>query len=99
MNIRKYIDLNLIDEYAYKSFRNGYSLDVCDIPTNEISNFLDILFKHDYHTRDLILDRMQDLINDRIQMVEFQAKYDAGLIPVQDQINGEVNWIVRRGAA
>jgi hypothetical protein len=99
MNIRKYIDLNLIDEYAYKSLRNGYSLDVCDIPANEIAHFLDILFKHDFHTRDLILDRMQDLINDRIQMVECQAKYDSGLIPVQDQVNGEVNWVARRGAA
>lgn len=99
MNIKKYIERNLIDEYAYKSLKHGYSLDICDLPPNEISHFLDILFKHDYHTRDLILDRMQDLINERLPFAECQAKYDAGLVPIQDQVNGEVNWIVRRGVA
>ena len=99
MNIRKYIERNLIDEYAYKSFKNGFSLDVCDLPEHDINNFLDLLFKHDYHTRDLILNRMQELIDERLPLAECQAKYDAGLVPVQDQINGEVNWILRRGAA
>lgn len=99
MNIKKYIERCLIDEYAYKSFKNGYSLDVSDLPENELSNFLDMLFKHDYHTRDLILDRMQDMINERIPFVECQNKYDSGLIPVQDRINGEISWIANRGAA
>jgi hypothetical protein len=99
MNIRNYIEKVLINEHAYKSFNNGYSLDVADLPANELDNFLDMLFKHDYHTRDLILDRMQDLINERLPLLECQDKYAAGLVPVQDRINGEINWIARRGAA
>lgn len=99
MNIRKYIERNLIDEYAYKSVKHGFSLDVCDLPTHELNNFLDMLFKNDFHTRDLILDRMQELINERLPLAECQAKYDAGLMPIQDMINGEINWIPRRGAA
>ena len=98
MNVRNYIERCLIDEYAYKSHKNGYSLDVCDLPANELANFLDLLFTKDDYTRDLILDRMQDLINERIPFVECQAKYDAGYVPMQDQINGEINWIARRGA-
>ncbi len=99
MNIRNYIEKVLINEHAYKSFNNGYSLDVTDLPANELDNFLDMLFKHDYHTRDLILDRMQDLINERLPLLECRDKYDAGYVPVQDNINGEINWIARRGAA
>lgn len=99
MNIRKYIERILISEHAYKSFAAGYSLDVTDLPKNEIENFLDILFEQDYHTRDLILDRMQDLINERLPFVECQDRYEAGYVPIQDQSNGEINWIARRGAA
>lgn len=99
MNIKKYIERCIIDEHAYKSSKNGYSLDVYDLPANELSNFLEVLFSNDDHTRDLILERMQDLINERLPFVECQAKYDAGYVPMQDQINGEINWIARRGAA
>lgn len=98
MNIRNYIEKVIINEHAYKSFHNGYSLSVSDLPKNDLENLLDVLFKHDYHTRDLILDRMQELIDERMPFVESQARYDAGYRPVQDQTDGSINWVARRGA-
>ena len=98
MNIRTYIEKVIINEHAYKSFNNGYSLDVCDIPKNDLENFLDVLFKNDGYTRDLILDRMQDLIDERISFAECSDRYNAGFVPVINDANGETSWVAKRGA-
>lgn len=90
--IEKYIDTCLIDEYADKDFECGYSLDIVSLSNHEQSNFLDFLIKNDSATKDLILDRMQELIDQRLPRVEAQARYDSGLRPRIDQINGEVIW-------
>lgn len=95
---QKYVDLCLIDEYADKDFTYGYSLDVTSLPTHEQENFLDFLFENDEVMKEIVLDRMQELIEQRIPWVESQDKYDAGFKPIVDQNNGEVSWI-RRGAA
>lgn len=96
--INRYIERCLIDEYAYKH-RSGYSLSVSDLPDSEIQNFLEFLFKNDPATKEMITDRMQELIEQRLPFAESQDKYDQGYIPIHDHINGEVSWIARRGAA
>jgi len=91
--IEKYIDNCLIDDYADKDLICGYSLDVCSISEHDRYNFLDVLLKNDPILKDLVLDRMQELIDSRLSRIEVQHKYDAGLNPVHDSINGEVRWI------
>lgn len=93
--IEKYIDTCLISEYADKDLKYGYSLDVAELPNHEKLNFLDFLLKYDPILRDMILDRMHELVAPRLERMEMQHKYDAGLIPHLDQNNGEVNWIAR----
>lgn len=90
--ITSYIENNVIREYASKT-RDGYSLDVCDLSKHEISNLTEILLSHDPATRDILLDRIQEIINSRIPFVESQDYYDKGLTPVLDKVTGEVNWI------
>ena len=97
-NIKSHIDLCLLDEYAYKSFNYGYSLHVSDLPKNELENFLDLLFEHDPVTRELITDRMQELIDERLPIYECQHRYNQGYVPAQDRTNGEINWVPARGA-
>lgn len=99
MPIKKYIERLLIDEYADKDPKHGYSLDVVNLPPYELHNFLDYLTKNDAVTRELILDRMQELVNQVLPLAESRDLYGRGFIPMQDQTNGEVNWIARRGAA
>lgn len=94
--IKSHIDLCLLDEYAYKSFNSGYSLHVSDLPDNEIANFLDTLFKHDPVLKEMITDRMQELIEERLPIYECQHRYSRGYVPVQDRANGEVHWIANR---
>lgn len=96
--IEQYIERILIDEYADKDFKDGYSLAVSDIPILELENFISILFREDPIGRDLILDRIQELIDQRLPFVESKDKYDAGFVPVLDSVNGEVKWFLRRGA-
>jgi hypothetical protein len=98
MDIRKYVERCLIDEYAIKNLQSGYSLDINDLPETEIQNFLDLLFKNDPILQEAIKDRMQDLINQRISFVELQARYDSGLMPIHDKVTGEVTWS-KRGIA
>jgi hypothetical protein len=96
--LQKYIDICLIDEYADKDFIHGYSLDVSSLAEYEKSNFLNTLLQHDPIIKEKVLDRMQELIDERIPWYEFQHKYDAGLKPIINKTNGEVTWI-KRGAA
>lgn len=102
MNIRKYIETIIIDEHAFKNGRDGWTCNIDDIDPekldNVLDNFLDVLFRNDEYTRDLILDRMQTLINERLPLRDCQSKYESGLVPAQDKINGEIFW-TRRGAA
>lgn len=95
--LQKYIDLNLIDEYADKDLIAGYSLDIDQISEKEQENFLDFLFKNDAIMKEIAFERMQELINERICFIEHKDKDEAGLRTITDQNNGETIWI--RGAA
>lgn len=96
-NLNSYIDHCIIDEYAFKSFRFGFSLDASEIPQHDFDNFLDYLVKHDPATREIIEERMQVLINGRLSIMECESRYDKGYIPLTDQINGETLWVEKRG--
>lgn len=68
-NIHTYIDKCLIQEYGVPT-KNGYELDLDDLPENEIHNFLDCLMSDDTSVRDLVKFHMQQLINKRLSTVE-----------------------------
>lgn len=93
-NLNRYIDNCIINEYAAKK-QDGYTLDVKKLPQNEIDHFLDELMNKDMYIKELILERMQDLIDQRIPFVETYDYYDAGFIPQHDSETGEVNWVKR----
>lgn len=93
--IAKYIENSLIDEYADKKGRDGYSLEVYDLPKHEIDNFLTFLFEHDEGLREHILDRMQDLLDSQLPIAECKEKLSKGYVPLQDQTNGEIFWRYR----
>ena len=78
--------------YLNKS-RDGYSLQVCDLEDHEKAHLLDWMFKYDPIATDLLLDRMQDLINERIPFVEARENVNRGLRPVHDNQTGEVSWV------
>jgi hypothetical protein len=77
--VEKYIDLCLIDEYADKDFKNGYTLDIDSLPDSERANFLDKLMKEDTNIRDFVLYHMQKIINDRLKEKEAMDRFDAGI--------------------
>lgn len=95
MDTNSYIDICVLDEHACKSVNYGYSLDVAAIPKHDLSNLLDFLFENDPATRELIMDRMQSLIEERLPMFECKDRYGKGYVPRVDQINGEVTWTTR----
>jgi hypothetical protein len=90
-SLSSYIDNNLIREHAQKT-KDGYSLHIVDLNNHEQENLLSWLFNHDYHVKELILDRAQELINERIPFVESKDNYANGLYPTHDKQTGEVNW-------
>lgn len=75
MELNKYIDNSLIQEYAHKDFEQGYLLDAVDLPKHEQANFLSMLLEHDEILKEKILDRMQELINSRIPEVESEDQF------------------------
>lgn len=77
--LNRYIDICLIDEYATKSFTEGYSLDVDDLTEHERDNFLAELMKHDTAVRDLVHYHMQKLIDERLPECEAEDRRHAGL--------------------
>lgn len=93
--VERYIDSEIISEHASKSFRYGYSFDIQTLSQNEKENFLDILFNNDPILQELVLDRMQEIVDMRLPRVESQDRYYAGLKPQLNAANGEVTWVVR----
>ena len=78
-SLNQYVDLCIIDEYADKSFSEGYSLDLETLPENEISNFLDELMRQDTNVRDYVRHCMQQLIDSRLPECEVRDRDNAGL--------------------
>jgi hypothetical protein len=77
-----YIDNNIIREYAIKT-SDGYSLHIVDLDEHEKSNLIDRLFSHDPILKELILDRAQELINERIEEVEAEDNQEKKF-PLED---------------
>ena len=92
--INSYIDNCIINEYANKSLENGYSLDIDDVPPNDIAHLLDLLMKYDTDVRDQVLSRMQNWIDERLPICEMQDNYNNN-IRVSRTINGDYLWSVR----
>lgn len=94
--LNSYIDNNIIREYAKKT-RDGYSLFVSDLDNHEKENLIDILFEHDPATKEFLLSRIEELIEERIPWVETEDNYEKGLTPIHDNQTGEVMWVRRIG--
>lgn len=73
--IDHYIDLNILDEYADKPFFHGYSLDVSDIPSHELSNLIELLVQRDPAMREIIVGYVQQKIDARIPDFEADHRY------------------------
>lgn len=86
-----YIEKNLIEEYAVRT-KHGYRLDIVDLGEHEQENFISNLFAHDEITRDLIMDRAQQLINEQLELSESKKLFDNGFTPRIDNTTGEVSW-------
>jgi hypothetical protein len=66
--VHTFIDNCLIYDYATKD-RDGFYLDVDQIPEHDFSNFLEILMQHDTNVRDLVRYHMQKMIDERLPEV------------------------------
>lgn len=82
-----------IDETIRSHRTKDYELSIKNLPIIDQINILDFLFLRDKDTRELILERMQDLIEYRLPFVETEDKYEAGLKPRHDSQTGEVIWL------
>lgn len=85
---------SLIHEYADKS-SDGYSLDVSEISTHDQESLVDFLFEKDETFNEIALDYIQQLIDERIDLVYAKDQYDKDLLPIHDSQTGEVQWIFK----
>lgn len=74
-NLNSYIDHCIIEEYADRNLKNGYSLDVDDLPKHDFDNFLNMLMEEDTSVRDYVRCSMQKMIDARLPEVESKARY------------------------
>ncbi len=74
--------------------KNGciLSLDVSEIGEHDQESLVSMLFKHDSVTREIIQNRIQDLIDEKLPWIENDWNYSRGLIPLHDKQTGEVIW-------
>ena len=86
--IKTFIDRCLIDEYSC----GNQTLEISEISKNDVGHFLELLFAEDEGFRDMVEDRMQDMINDRLDHQRDEAMYASGYFPRQDSNNGEIIW-------
>lgn len=95
-SLNSYIDACLIDEYADKDLSEGYTLDIDNLPSHEVSNFLDRCMQEDTAIRDFVLNTMQKMIDARLPDFESQDRFQRGQRVVRLS-NGDQ--FVMRGAA
>jgi hypothetical protein len=94
--LKKYIDNQIIREYADKSL-SRYSCQLVDVPINEQNNLIDVIATHDPGFRESILDYVQTMINERVMIVENEDRFSEGYRAKQDPITGEQNWDIPIG--
>ena len=68
--LNSYIDVCIIDEYAKKDCEGYLALDVCNIPDNDIENFIRRAMQEDIKLRELVYMQMQKMIDERLPEVE-----------------------------
>lgn len=79
---------------SYASYECGvYTMDIDSIMRADHIVFIDHLLEHDPITDEMVRDRMQELINERLPWVESEDNYARGLRPLHDGITGEVSWM------
>ena len=81
----------LLDDYAIK-FHDGYQLEVSSLAKHDKQCFFDNALANDEVLQELIEDRLQELIDRELSLIEREEKYEKGLRPRQDVINGEIVW-------
>jgi hypothetical protein len=94
--LKKYIDNQIIREYANKDLKY-YSCQLVDVPQHEQETLIDIIAVHDAGFREAILDYVQSLINERVMIVENEDRFSEGYRAKQDPITGEQNWDIPIG--
>lgn len=88
----RYVDNEIIREFANK-IGNSYVVDIDGIETTLQKQFLDLLFEKDPVTKNIVLDRLQEVVDERIPWVESEDHYGQGLRPLLDAQTGEVIWL------
>ncbi len=97
MNIKKYINL-FLSHNIVKDYNGNDTIEIDSLTAQERLYFFEFAIQKDEILKELILDRLQCLIDENLPLIEAQKKYDSGLRPLHDAVNGEVTWI-NRGAA
>lgn len=87
----RYIDMIIRDNAKEDGF--SYSLMIDDLSKFEQDGLVTYLLSKDPESREMILERVQDLINERIDLIYCEDKYQAGKRPIVDRINGETRWV------
>lgn len=87
----RYIDMIIHENAMEDGF--SYNLMVNDLTKFEQDGLVTYLLNKDPESREIMLDRVQDLINERIDLLYCEDKYQAGKKPLIDKINGETRWI------
>ena len=82
---------DLIDSYAIKGAE--WYMSAGDIPRLEQDSLVDYLFNNDPVTREMLIERIQDLLDSRINDKQTKSNRDKGLKSYIDKINGETRFI------
>jgi hypothetical protein len=82
---------NLIREHK-TVINNEYFCEVDDLSLTEVKDLVNILWNKDESFQSYIKDYIHDLLESRIGFVQSTDNYESGLVPIQDQINGEITW-------
>lgn len=93
----KYFIEKFIRDNANKDINYGYDLSTKhDLSPQLQDELIQALIKLDRESlRQLILDHAQNLIDERMPIVEAEDRYESGLIGKVDPINGEVFFSMR----
>lgn len=78
IELEKFIDHCIIDEYATKNIEEGYYLDVDQIPAHDQNILLEKLMEADTGLRNYALAYMQQMIDERIVEVELEEREHLG---------------------
>lgn len=97
-DIRNFIE-DFIRDNAKKDIEFGYDLTINhDLNKNQQTELINNLISLDpKNVREVILDYAQSLIDERMQIVLTQDRYELGCIKRVDPVNGEISIPNRRG--